>query len=115
VPAAIAVTIHADGSSGYVLTFLPATAAAVPIDLGLDTDQVVLELYGTGIRGHSGTVTCKIGSITLPVAYAGPQGLYVGEDQVNILLPKSLRGSGLLPVVLTVDGQSANTVSVSFK
>ena len=115
VAAAIAVTIHADGSSGYVLTFLPATAAAAPIDLGLDTDQVVLELYGTGIRGHSGTVTCKIGSITLPVAYAGPQGLYVGEDQVNILLPKSLRGAGLLPVVLTVDGQTANTVSVSFK
>jgi len=115
VAAAIAVTVHADGSSGYVLTFLPATAAAVPIDLGLDTDQVVLELYGTGIRGHSATVSCKIGSITLPVAYAGPQGLYVGEDQVNILLPKSLRGAGLLPVVLTVDGQTANTVSVSFK
>jgi uncharacterized protein (TIGR03437 family) len=115
VAAAIAVTVHADGSSGYVLTFLPATAAAVPIDLGFDTDQVVLELYGTGIRGHSGTVSCKIGTITLPVAYAGPQGLYVGEDQVNILLPKSLRGSGLLPVVLTVDGQAANTVSVSFK
>jgi uncharacterized protein (TIGR03437 family) len=115
VAAAIAVTVHADGSSGYVLTFLPATAAAVPIDLGFDTDQVVLELYGTGIRGHNGTVSCKIGTITLPVAYAGPQGLYVGEDQVNILLPKSLRGSGLLPVVLTVDGQAANTVSVSFK
>ena len=115
VAAAIAVTIHADGSSSYILTFLPATAAAVPIDLGLDTDQVVLELYGTGIRSHSGTVTCKIGSTMLPVAYAGPQGLYVGEDQVNILLPKSLRGSGLLPVVLTVDGQAANTVSVSFK
>ena len=113
--AAIAVTIHADGSSGYVLTFVPATAAALPIDLGLDTDQVVLELYGTGIRGHSGTVTCKIGSTTLPVAYAGPQGLYVGEDQVNILLPKSLRGSGLQSVVLTVDGQAANTVTVSFK
>jgi uncharacterized protein (TIGR03437 family) len=115
VAAAIAVTIHADGSSGYVFTFQPSNAAAIPIDLGLDTDQVVLELYGTGIRGHSGTVSCKIGSITLPVAYAGPQGLYVGEDQVNILLPKSLRGAGLLPVVLTVDGQTANTVSVSFK
>jgi uncharacterized protein (TIGR03437 family) len=113
--AAIAVTVHADGSSGYVLTFVPATAAALPIDLGLDTDQVVLELYGTGIRGHSGTVTCKIGTTTLPVAYAGPQGLYVGEDQVNILLPKSLRRSGPQSVVLTVDGQAANTVTVSFK
>jgi uncharacterized protein (TIGR03437 family) len=115
VAAAIVVTIHADGSSGYVFTFQPSTATAVPIDLGFDTDQVVLELYGTGIRGHSGTVTCKIGSTTLPVGYAGPQGVYIGEDQVNILLPKSLRGSGALPVVLSVDGQAANTVSVSFK
>lgn len=84
-------------------------------DLGLDTGQVVLELFGTGIRGHSGTVTSKIGSATLPVAYAGPQGGYVGLDQVNILLPKSLRGAGSTTVALTVDGQSANAVNVSFK
>jgi uncharacterized protein (TIGR03437 family) len=115
VAAAIVVTVHADGSSGYVLTFQPANGAALPIDLGLESDQVVLELYGTGIRGHSGTVTCRIGSTTVPVAYAGPQGVYVGLDQVNILLPKSLRGSGSVPVALTVDGQAANQVTLNFK
>jgi uncharacterized protein (TIGR03437 family) len=115
VAAAIVDTVHADGSSSFAFTFQPGTSTALPIDLGLDTDQVVLELYGTGIRGHSGTVTCKIGSTTLPVAYAGPQGVYVGLDQVNIFLPKSLRGSGSVTVALTVDGQAANAVNLSFK
>jgi uncharacterized protein (TIGR03437 family) len=117
VAAAIVVTIHADGSSGYVYTSQCSSAGctAVPIDLGLDTDQVVLELYGTGIRGLSTGATCKIGSVTLPVAYAGPQGDYVGLDQVNVVLPKSLRGSGNAAVVLTVDGQAAAPVSIAFK
>jgi uncharacterized protein (TIGR03437 family) len=118
VAAAIVVTVHADGTSGFVYASQCSSAGgctAVPIDLGLDTDQVVLELYGTGIRGLSKGATCKIGSATLPVAYAGPQGVYVGLDQVNVVLPKSLRGSGNAAVVLTVDGQAAPPVSVAFK
>ena len=117
VAAAIVVTIHADNSSGFVYTFqcTASGCTALPVDLGLDTDQVVLELFGTGIRGHTGTVTSRIGTSTLPVAYAGPQGVYVGLDQVNILLPKSLRGAGNVTVQLTVDGQAANTVNLSFK
>jgi uncharacterized protein (TIGR03437 family) len=117
VAAAIVVTIHADGTSAFAYTFqCPAgNCVALPIDLGLDTDQVVLELFGTGIRGHSGTVTCKIGSAALTASYAGTQGGYVGLDQLNILLPKSLRGSGAVTVALMVDGQAANAVNLSFK
>ena len=84
---------------------------------GLDTDLVVLELFGTGIRGRSAVaaVTCKIGSTTLPVAYAGPQTVFVGLDQVNVTLPKSLHGAGIQTVLLTVDGQTANPVTLTFK
>ncbi|HEV2688046.1 MAG TPA: hypothetical protein VGV35_05815, partial [Bryobacteraceae bacterium] len=116
--AAIVLTVHANGTSGFVFTFQCASAGnctALPIDLGLDTDTVALELFGTGIRSHTGAITCKIGSTTLPVAFAGPQGTYVGLDQVNVLLPKSLRGAGNVNVVLTVDGQVANTVTLNFK
>ncbi len=118
VASAIVYTLHANGTNSFVYTFqCPSggSCTALPIDLGLDTDQVVLELYGTGIRGHSQAVTCKIGSTTLPVAYAGQQGGYVGLDQVNVNLPKSLRGTGNATVVLTVDGQAANSVTVNFK
>ncbi|HEY6390265.1 MAG TPA: cellulase family glycosylhydrolase [Bryobacteraceae bacterium] len=119
VAAAVAVTVHANGTQSLASTFQCSAAgcAAVPIDLGLDSDTVVLELFGTGIRGRSALagVTCKIGSSTLAVAYAGPQTVFVGLDQVNVTLPKSLRGAGAQTVLLTVDGQTANAVSLTFK
>jgi uncharacterized protein (TIGR03437 family) len=120
VAAALAVTIHSDGTSGFVDTFQCSSATsctALPIDLGLSTDTVVLELFGTGIRGRSSlaNVTCKIGSTTVPVSYAGAQNGYVGLDQVNITLPRSFQGTGAANVTLTVDGQAANVVAISFK
>jgi uncharacterized protein (TIGR03437 family) len=36
-------------------------------------------------------------------------------DQVNILLPTSLAGAGTVNVVLGVDGQAANVVTVTIK
>ena len=117
VAAAVILTIHPDGTSSSALTFQCATTGctATPIDLGSATDQVVVELYGTGVRGHSGTVSCKIGSTILQTLYAGLQGTYVGEDQINVLLPKSLRGAGSVNVTLTADGVSSNTVTLNFK
>jgi uncharacterized protein (TIGR03437 family) len=120
VASAIVVTVHSDGTSTFTYTFQCASAtncSTLPIDLGSATDQVVLELYGTGIRGHSSLagVVLKIGSTTLPVAYAGPQNFFVGLDQINVLLPKTLRGAGNVNISLTVDGQAANTVTVNFK
>jgi uncharacterized protein (TIGR03437 family) len=118
---AIAVTVHADGTQApFVYTFQCTSATSctpLPIDLGLATDQVVLELYGTGIRGRSSlaNVTCTIGSTTVPVQYAGLAPGSVGEDQVNIILPKTFRGTGFANVALTVDGQAANVVAISFK
>ncbi len=106
--AGIAYTLHANGTSSMA----PTTQ---PIDLSVSTDQVTLELFGTGIRGHATPVTCKIGTTTVPVAYAGPQNVYVGLDQVNLALPQSLKGAGNLAVLLTVDGQTANPVTVTFK
>jgi len=119
VAAAVVVTVHANATQSLASTFQCSAAGctAVPIDLGLDSDLVVLELFGTGIRGRGAPagVTCKIGSAALPVAYAGPQTVFVGLDQINVTLPKSLRGSGAQTVVLTVDGQPANAVSLTFK
>jgi uncharacterized protein (TIGR03437 family) len=49
------------------------------------------------------------------VQYAGQQGYYVGLDQVNVLLPRTLAGKGLVDVVMTVDGKTANTVTVQIR
>ncbi len=89
---------------------------ATPIALGVDT-PIYLSLYGTGIRNLSSVsnVTVTINSISVPVQYAGPQPSFAGLDQVNVLLPLNLRGAGEVPVVLTVDGQSSNAVTVNIQ
>jgi uncharacterized protein (TIGR03437 family) len=118
VAAGVVQTVHADGTSStanLAQCNSSGVCTAVPIDLGLATDHVFLELFGTGIRGHSGTVNCQVGPMLLPVAFAGPQGVYVGLDQVNIALPASLRGAGNVNATLSVDGQTANVVGLAFK
>jgi len=54
------------------------------------------------------------------VQYAGAQGAgapssFYGLDQVNVLLPRSLAGSGTVNVVLTAGGQTANTVTMDIQ
>jgi uncharacterized protein (TIGR03437 family) len=94
------------GSGGSVM--------AVPISLGPSSDQFYLTLYGTGIRGAGGNVTVTINGINAPVTFAGAQGAVDGLDQVNVLLPQQLAGSGTVKVVLTANGSLANVVSVEF-
>ncbi|MEK7833962.1 MAG: SBBP repeat-containing protein, partial [Acidobacteriota bacterium] len=93
----------------------------LPIDFGPDagtaSDQLFLLLFGSGWKGRSAPekVIVQIGSLNIPVLYAGPQGDFVGEDQINLQLPRSLAGRGQLDIFLTVDGQLANLVTVAFK
>jgi uncharacterized protein (TIGR03437 family) len=87
---------------------------AEPIQLGIDT-PIYLTLYGTGVRNRSSlsAVTCKIGGISVPVEYAGPQLQYAGLDQVNVALTLDLRNLGEADLIVTVDGQASNAVRVN--
>jgi large repetitive protein len=111
--------VHADGSEtvANAATFHSDTHSYMPtpISLGAAGDQVYLVLYGTGIR-HAGTVTATVNGVSVPVVYSGPQGTYPGMDQINVgPLPPSLAGAGVVNLVITFDGQAANTVTVSFQ
>ena len=97
--------VQADSSGNLVPVPIDVTAA----------DQVFLVLYGTGIRNHANPVTAKVGTTSATVAYAGPQGVFVGEDQINIQLPTSLKGAGLVDVVLTVDGLDSNPAKIQLQ
>lgn len=120
-PAAVVYRIKADGTQSYeaVAQYDSTQNAYVvtPIDLGASTDQVFLIGYGTGLRNRSSlsTATATIGGTSAVVSYAGAQGTYVGLDQVNIAIPRSLASRGNVDVVLSVDGQSANTVTINIK
>jgi uncharacterized protein (TIGR03437 family) len=91
-----------------------SNCASVPIVLGVDT-PVYVSFFGTGIRNRSSlaNVVVTIDGISVPVLYAGPAPGFTGLDQVNAGLVLSLRGSGESNVVLTVDGQAANTVTIN--
>jgi uncharacterized protein (TIGR03437 family) len=122
VPAALAIRTKADGSQSWQYVFNVGCASGscvpVPIDLGPVTDQVVLELYGTGIRGQSllSAVTARIGGVDAPVEHAGSVAApMVGLDQVNVRVPRSLVGRGEVDLALTVDGKTANTVRINIK
>jgi uncharacterized protein (TIGR03437 family) len=86
-----------------------------PIDVGSGSMQVYLILYGTGIRNHQSPVTAIIGTVSTTAAYAGAQGVFVGEDQINVLLPQSLKGSGLVSVTLTADGETTNAAQIEIQ
>jgi len=89
----------------------------IPIDLGAADDQVFLVLFGTGFRFRTAlsAVTATIGGTAAEVSFVGAQGGFVGLDQANVRIPHSLTTRGEVNVVLTVDGQPANTVRVSIK
>jgi uncharacterized protein (TIGR03437 family) len=88
---------------------------AVPIDLGPATDRVFLILYGTGLRARNAKATATIGGVNATVEYFGAQGSFVGLDQVNILLPRTLIGRGEVEVALNVQGQAANPLRISIR
>ncbi len=119
--AAVALRIKANNAQSYeAVTRFDAGSGqivAVPIDLGVATDQVFLILYGTGIRFRSalGAVGYNVGGITGTPGYAGSQNDFVGLDQINVPLSRNLIGRGVVNVFLTVDGKTSNTVTVSIK
>jgi uncharacterized protein (TIGR03437 family) len=119
--AAVAFRIKANGAQSFepVSMFDPATGrfVAIPIDLGPEGDQVFLLLFGTGLRFRSAlaAASATIGGINSEVLYVGLQGDFVGLDQINLSLPRSLAGRGEVDVVLAVDGKTANTVKVRIK
>src|SRR5581483_4714577 len=124
-PAALALRVRSDSTSSYEPVaqfdqaqnkFLP-----VPIDLGTapgaTTDELFLVLFGTGARARTSLadVTVKIGGDDAEVLYAGVQGGFVGLDQVNVRIPRSLIGRGDVDVTLTVEGRTANTVRINIR
>ncbi len=88
---------------------------ARPVTIGTGDEKTYLVLYATGLRKRNANaaVTAQIGEVTVPVEYAGAQGQFVGLDQINILLPPSLRGKGLVNVTVTMDGKTTNSVQIN--
>lgn len=121
IAAAVALRIKPDGTQTFepVARFDPAQSrlVLVPIDLEPANDQVFLILYGTGLRFRSSlaNATATIGGANSEVLFIGPAEGFVGLDQCNLRLPRSLAGRGVVDILLVVDGKAANTTTVQTK
>lgn len=121
VAAAYITRVKADGTQTFeALAQYDSTQkayVAIPIDLGASTEQLFLIALGTGYRNRSSLmgVTATIGGTSTDVSYAGAQEYYVGVDQANIFIPRSLAGRGSVNVTLGADGKTANTVTINIK
>ncbi|MFN0085740.1 MAG: hypothetical protein ACKVX9_10155 [Blastocatellia bacterium] len=80
--------------------------SANPLDAG---DYLVL--FGTGFRkAPLPSVRITIGGRDVPALYAGAQGSLAGLDQINTQIPAGL--SGLVDLVVSINGKPANTVRI---
>jgi uncharacterized protein (TIGR03437 family) len=126
-PAALLLRVKTDGSQVYEnVSFFDATAGRFllrPIDFGPTGERIFLALFLSGIRtaadpNGDGNVNESVrviinGSVLVP-DYAGPQGGFIGLDQINVELPRSLQSSSLLDLAVSIlGGQSSNLVSLA--
>ena len=95
-----------------VVEAVNATVMPRAIDFG--GDRLFLLVFATGLR-DAGRVDLRVGGRLLTVSYFGPQGDFVGLDQVNAELTPDLAGSGLVTVELLADSVAANKTRVLFR
>ncbi|MGE0128320.1 MAG: IPT/TIG domain-containing protein [Blastocatellales bacterium] len=88
--------------------FLPA-----PIDVGATGQPAFLILFCTGsLNASAGSVKAVIGGVEVPVTPVAAPG-FTGLDQINVQIPVSLKGSGIVDLSIVAGGVSSNTVSVN--
>lgn len=118
VPAAVIVRGRADGTQEYesIAQFDEKQQKYIPrpIDLGPDSDIVVLALFGTGWRNGSNPRVIIFGTDGL-IEYSGKQPTLEGLDQLNVRLPRSLIGRGEQTVYVSFDFIEANPVLINIK
>ena len=124
-PAGVLVRVKSDGAQSFepLVEYDETQQRFVnrPIDfgpdLGADSDRLYLALFGTGFRNRSSLTKVAVANSEGSAAalYAGPQGDFVGLDQVNIQLNRRMINYGRIYLILYVDGQSSNRLEIAFK
>jgi uncharacterized protein (TIGR03437 family) len=104
-------------AAGYVVTptqsYVPiytCTTVCTPSPIDVSSGNAVLVLYGTGVRDSQYPVIVNVSSQSLTASFAGAQPDFVGLDQINVPLPASLAGSGLVNVSLSMQTTIANAI-----
>ncbi|MFN8000574.1 MAG: IPT/TIG domain-containing protein [Acidobacteriota bacterium] len=125
--AGVALRVKADGAQSFEPLVRYDSAqqrfVPVPLDLGPETEQVYLILYGAGFRQRTALPLVRLrtpgsttDTATLPVLFAGEAPGFFGLDQLNVgPLPRRLAGDGVQDVIVSADSRTANLVQITFK
>ena len=89
----------------------------LPLDLGPETDRLYLALFGTGLRhlAQPRDLALRIGGVPAEVAFVGAQGGFLGLDQVNVRVPRTLLGRGEAAIIFSIAGRSSTPVTINVK
>jgi uncharacterized protein (TIGR03437 family) len=103
-------------ATSYVFNCPGAPSPCIPVGLDVSSGAAALVLYGTGIRNRSSlsSVTVTINGQALSPFYAGEAPGFLGEDQVNVLLPASLAHSGIVYVTVSIGSVTSNQATLFF-
>ncbi|MGE0127866.1 MAG: putative Ig domain-containing protein [Blastocatellales bacterium] len=115
-PAGYALHVGLDGTQRIepIARFDGSRFVPLPIDFGPFPEQVYVVVYGTGFRDRQ-LVVANVGGQFTNVLFAGAAPGFVGLDQANVLVPRSLIGGGEVTLSLIVDGVYANFVSINVR
>lgn len=119
VAAGTAVRRRPDGSTQQLLLalFNDATESyrALPLDLDADGGEVFVTLFGTGL-GEGSVVAAQVGGTTVGATPASAFALFPGAEQVTIgPLSSQTLSPGEHEVVVTVDGEMSNAVTIAVR
>lgn len=119
VAAALALrVVNGSGQQSYevISQYNSAVNRMVTKPIDLQNDQVFLILYATGLRyveNPTSTVSVLMGGSQLAPSAVVPVNGYAGLDQVNVEIPRSLIGRGVVSVAIAVNGyNSSNLVEI---
>ncbi|MFN7947811.1 MAG: hypothetical protein U0Z53_20850 [Blastocatellia bacterium] len=121
-PAMLILRVGQNGTQTYETPLLDAQGNQLPIEVNRPGETVYFIIYGTGMRNGINLSQCSAELRTgttvtnLPLQYVGPQGGYVGEDQVNLQIPPSLAGRGKTSLRLLINGTDfSNATFLNFQ
>jgi uncharacterized protein (TIGR03437 family) len=105
-PAAVA------SADGQVFNILMGNADGTPREVGAGN---FVAMFGTGLRYGSSPMTMTIGTTNVTPLFVGAQGGFAGLDQVNLQIPVSMAGAGLVNLTFTLDNKTSNQVQLRIR
>jgi uncharacterized protein (TIGR03437 family) len=85
------------------------------LDFGAPGDELFLSLFGTGLRAlRPVDVVITVNGTPLPVTFIGAHPRFVGLDQMNVKVPRSLQGTGEAFLEFRHQGSLFSTERVRF-